>query len=40
VLRHFEPGTGVGIIEGERLAVAHDLLTRRQPRCIARSPAA
>ena len=25
-LRHFKPGTGVSIIEGERLAVPHDLL--------------
>src|SRR4029077_17504029 len=26
-LRHFEPSTGLGIVESERLAVAHDLLT-------------
>jgi hypothetical protein len=25
-LRHFKPSTGVGIIESERLAVAHNLL--------------
>lgn len=25
-LRHLQPGTGVGVIERERLAVAHDLL--------------
>ena len=39
-LRHLQPGTGVGVIERERLAVAHDLLAADEYMRIARSPAA
>lgn len=40
VLRHLQPGTGVGIVEGGRLAVAHDLLATDNTCRIARSLAA